>query len=437
MAKIIWASDFMLKSTSQARIARNLLPRIQERSDHDVVQYAVSGLDSTMPFPLNGVKIYGNSRQGGDLGVRDFPLVNQMESADFWLLDFDSWAVGTHLQQMDLRYVVHPSIDHDPVSRDWESVLSDATEIVPDSVFGERVLSNALGSESDADKLHEPIAPGVDTDIFSPTNGTTQGVPSVEEDTFAVGLFAYNQGTRVKPVRQLRAFEGFVAENDLRDEAMVYLFTANRGQGTYDLQTAVDRLDLGGCAQFVNRGIHRWGMNDQQLAQLYNTCDVMLNVTGGEGFSLPILHAFATETPVIASGYSSHPEVLSGEAAEIRHDDENVSEFVETERGWLVPVWDDEPTLGRDSWRRTFNVRHIEGALAHAYHNPDLRAEKGVAARDFAHGYSWDRITDAWITYFDGLEDRLFETDDSGIEWGKVSSEKGGVEALGGDRTDE
>lgn len=429
--KIVWASNSMLQPTGYGRIAREILPRIQNESDHEIVQYAVSGLTHSMPVPLNGVKVYGSSSQGGNLGVRDYPIVDQMENPDIWVLNFDAWILGQALQQMDFRYALYPPIDHDPIAANWGSMLENAMEVVPYCDFGERVLKDSLDADP---KVKEPIYHGVDVETYKPNDEVIkEQVLGVDGGTFTVGIFKNNQGTRWKPVRQLRAFKLFVQENDLEDEALLYLHSSIQGDNAFDLQTMIARLEMQNLVTLPNQGQFRFGVPDAQLNLLYNACDVVLNVSGGEGFGLPILESFATETPVIASGYSSMPELLSGDEGEIRHDDEGVDEFVETERGWLIPVWDTEPTRKKHSWRRTFKADHIKRALEIAYEHPELRNEKGEAARRWVSSYTWSNIASRWIDYFDALEDRMFEEDEMGIEWGKVGepgAEKGGVGAF-------
>jgi len=428
--KIVWASNAMIQPTGYGRIAREILPRIQNESDHEVVQYAVSGLTHTMPIPLNGVRVYGNSSQGGNLGVQDYPVVNQMENPDIWLLNFDAWTVGQALQQMDFRYALYPPVDHDPIGTNWMPVLDDATEIVPYCRFGERVINDVA---DDTEKVREPIYHGVDVQTYKPLDEATKSQTlGVDEDTFLVGLFKNNQGTRWKPVRQLRAFKLFVQENDLEDEVLLYLHSSIQGSNTFNLQAIINRLGMGDMVSLANQGQFRFGVPDQQLNRLYNACDVVMNVTSSEGFGLPLLEAFATETPVIASGFSSMPELVDSTEGEIKYDDVQTP-VVDADRGWLVAVWDKEPTREKHSWRRTFKADHIKRALERAYEQPEIREKKGAAARDWVSSYTWSNMATRWIDYFDALEDRLFEEDEMGIEWGKVGepgTEKGGVGAF-------
>lgn len=474
---VVWAGNFPLQPTGYARIAREIPPRIDQQSDHDVAHFAVSGMVNTMPTMINGLTTYGPSSQGGNLGAADFPMVDQMENADVWLLNFDAWTVSQYLEQMDLRYALYPPVDHDPIAANWMSPLDNSQEIVPYCNFGKRVVEAAL--DDDADKVQEPIYHGIDTDTFEPEDGMKEQVFGVSEDVFTIGIFKNNQSTRWAPFKQLGGVKLFIEEYDLWDDVLVYLHSPIQGSGAFDLSMIIDRLGLNDVVTQMTRGSNRWGMPDNQLSNMYNACDVVLNCTKGEGFGLPIFEAFATETPVIANGFSSMPELVDGREREITWASGNMGNgrspsksklmevegvgddlatritdtlepelgpgpgeitadnVVDAERGWLVPVWDREATLEKHSWRRTNRVEHIASALGVAYERPDDRAAKGESARKWVKQYTWDDVANQWIEYFDNLETRLFETDESGIEWGKVETEKGGVGALGGERSDD
>lgn len=469
--KLVWAGNFPAQPTGYARIAREIPPRINEQSDHDVVQFAVSGLVNSMPTPFNGLRTYGPSSQGGNLGAGDFPLVNQMENADFWLLNFDAWTVSQYLERMDLRYALYPPVDHDPIAANWMTPLNDSHEIVPYCNFGKRVIEAAL--DEDADKVKEPIYHGIDTDAFEPEDGMKEQAFGVSGDVFTIGIFKNNQSTRWAPFKQLGGIKLFVDKYNLWDDVLVYLHSPIQGSGAFDLNVIVDRLELGDIVTRPNRGLARWGVPDSQLATMYNACDVVLNCTKGEGFGLPIFEAFATGTPVIGNAFSSMPELIDGTDGEIQWAYSNMAtglpaskedlltvegvndelagrimedigkspspgaitaeHVIDAERGWLVPVWDREATLEKHSWRRTNRIEHIAAALGVAYEQPDARAKKGEAARDWVQQYTWDAVADQWIDYFDALEERTFREDEMGIEWSDIGSpgdERGGVGAF-------
>lgn len=430
MATIAWTSYFMHQPTGYGRVAREVLTRLQAESDHEILHVTTSGVHASSPFDLDGITVYGTKGGPGQVGIQDMQIVDQMADPDIWLWHFDAWEVGADLSNLGFEPVLYPPIDHEPLSQQWMPAVQAAREIVPFCQFGKRVLTDALAQAPD-DLIREPIYHGVDPESFKPANVSPQqeGM-AVDDDQFVVGIFKANQGTRWKPVRQLRAFKQFIDANGLHSEAMLYLHTNRASRKSFDLQRIISRLGLEGNVKLANPTRYRYGHSDEQLNRLYNACDVVLNATAGEGFGLPILEAMATETPVIVNGYSSMPELVLGEDGDIHY--EHVEEpFVRGDRGYVIPVWDMEPTLGKHSWRRTNRMEHIALALQHAYNNPNELAEMGAAGREFAVQYDWDTIAGQWDDYFTDLENRTASSSTSSIDWGQVDTGSGDVSGQG------
>lgn len=99
-------------------------------------------------------------------------------------------------------------------------------------------------------------------------------------------------------------------------------------------------------------------VSDAELSELYRRCAVFCYPSLGEGFGLPVLEAMSAGAAVITSDLSSLPEV-GGEAVE----------YV-------------QPT----------DVASIAGALERLLESPDRRARLGLAGRERAAGFSWDRM---------------------------------------------
>jgi len=256
--------------------------------------------------------------------------------------------------------------------------------------------------------IQESIYHGVDTKVFRPievtkTNAFGRDTP---ESTFMVGIFKNNRGTRWKPEIQLEGFRLFL--DQLRDKnAKLYIHCNKLPSASFDVAWVVKKFGLTGHVYLVNQGLYRYGLPEEDLNMMYNACDVILNAVAGEGFGLPILEAFACKKPVIAVGFSSMPELLSGIEGEIKREDHTV---LETERGWLVGTSNKEYTLGKQSARRVFKPEDIAEALMLAYENPKKRKEKGEAAYKWVQQYDWERIGDQWIEYLNGLEKRMKKT---------------------------
>lgn len=424
----------MGQPTGYGRIANEMIPRIASDTRHEIVHHAISGLNRVLPFTIKDVRVYGQSSLGGELGMYDVPEINRIEGVDLNMLNFDCWAVSQIIQQFDFPFVVYPPIDHDPLPKNWKDVLVKADWVVPYCKFGLKVLEQwvEIDDRVDHDLLYDYpdyIYHGVDTDTYKPDEDVTKKIFDVDEDVFVVMLAKNNQGTRWKPVRQLRAFKMFLEEVG-EDNAMMYLHSNIQGKNSFNLSYMIPRLGLGDNVKLVNQGQYRWGLPEKQLAALYSASDVLLNCTSGEGFGLPIIEAFSCETPVIGTGFSSMPELISGEEGEIKHE-EGEESFITEDRGILVPTWDVEPTLGKHSWRRTVRAEDIKEALLWAYENREDLKEMGVNARTWAEANcSWDVIAPQWFEFFDRYEDEFYREDDLGIQWKKLGNKdqiKGGV----------
>jgi len=403
--KIAWTANYHGQPTGYGVICKNVVPYIQNNSKHDMIEVAISGISRVLPDVWKGVTVYGGSNFGGKFGLGDWPTIQTLEQPDIWMLNFDAWATESYIPNMRLKYVIYPPIDHDPLPPVWEPVLRGAVDIVPYCAFGERVIRQGLG-------ITTPMSPyiphGVDTKVFRPMKVSKSEVFGREtpEDGFMIGIFKNNQGTRAKYEIQLegcRLFLNTVQDKDVR----IYIHAFATGGQAPDIRELVQRFYLTGHVYLVGPDRYRYGITDQEMAETYNACDVILNAVAGEGWGLPITEAFACGVPAIGLAYSSMPEILSGREGELKKADLVNSECYDVARGWLVPTSGSEFTLGKRSTRRVFTPDDVAGALIRAYENPEERRKKGEEARKWVQQLDWSLIGDRWIEYFNQLEKKI------------------------------
>ena len=370
-----------------------------------MVEFAISGLTRCHPFEWDKVKVYGGSGRGGNFNIGDWPVVQEQEKADIWLVNFDAWATGDLIPRTGIKYVLYAPVDHDPLPPPWLPSMKKAYEIVPYCKFGERVMREGLGL---AYPVQKPIYHGVDTSVFRPVKVTKTNAFGREtpEETFMVGIFKNNQGTRAKYEIQLEGFKMFLDQLKHKD-ARLYLHCNETGGSAFNVADLARKFDLSGYVYLVNQAMYRYGLSEEDLNMMYNACSVILNAVAGEGFGLPIIEAFACGKPVIATAFSSMPELLGGVEGEIEKKTWDQGECIETERGWLVPTSGTEFTLGKKSKRRVFRAEDVAAALMKAYEHPEKRKAMGENARQYVRQFDWKIIGDRWIDYFNGLEKRL------------------------------
>lgn len=440
--KILYTSNYQGMWTGYGNIAEELLKRLNRISKHEFVHFAVSGINNTAPFVEEGIKTYGRTNSGGSLGMYDLPVVIQNEDIDLVHMNFDVWAVADDFTRLVKGHggiskpvSIYAPVDHDPLPQSWLRVFEVVNKVVPYCKWAKQVILNAGLAE---DKLHKPIYHGVDTKTFKPIDVERDEMFN-EERKFVVMINKNNQGTRAALERMIRGFGIFVQDPKIeRDECLLYINSNIQGENSYDLNYVVSALNLDDCVKITNPNVQRYGLTLDQLVALYNASDIVLNTTRGEGFGLGIIEGMACGKPVIATGYSSMPELIADDPDEIM-EPEKIDKIVHGPRGILCPVHDVHMSLGKHSWRREVHANTIACALKYAYNNPEEIEEMGKNGREWVKQYDWDNQAKKFSQYFDDLEEELFREEESGrkdkekIMWKKLSGEDdvaGGVGAF-------
>ena len=403
--KIVWCSNYSGQPTGYGIICKNVVPYVQNNSKHQMIEFAISGINRVLPFTHDNVKTYGASNFGGKFGFGDWSTVNALENPDFWMLNFDAWAVGQSISNTGIKYGIYPPVDHDPLPPLWVDALRNAVDIVPYCQFGARVIREGLG-------MTAPISPyiphGVDTKTFKPMKVVKSEVfgQNTPQDAFMIGIFKNNQGTRAKYELQFEGIHSFI--DTVQDENIrVYVHANKNGESAPDIEELIRRFNLGGKVYMIAPIRYAYGISGEDLARTYNACDVVLNCVAGEGYGLPIIEAFACGVPVIGTAFSSMPELISGVEGEIKKEILTHGECYEVDRGWLVPTSGKEFTLGKRSERRVFSSDDIAAALIKAYENPERLRKMGERAHQWVQQLDWDLVGDRWIDYFDEMEKKL------------------------------
>jgi glycosyltransferase involved in cell wall biosynthesis len=171
---------------------------------------------------------------------------------------------------------------------------------------------------------------------------------------------------------------------------MLYLHTSTGMMGEHggvNLMEFCEYLGIADCVAFADQHDYLIGYPEARLVDLYRGMDVLMNVSLGEGFGIPILEAQACGTPVIVGDWTSMGELCFG--------------------GWAIPkseaqrIW--TPIA---AWQWSVNPAAVADALGMAYRaNLDskrLSARRGMAA------YDADRVTrEIWKPVLEGIERRI------------------------------
>jgi glycosyltransferase involved in cell wall biosynthesis len=192
-------------------------------------------------------------------------------------------------------------------------------------------------------------------------------------------------------------YENIAAFRELKrkhPDALLFLQTM-AGEGARDACDLPDYcktigLNLGKdvlfCDQYVNAVT---GFPDKYMVDLYNSFDVFLSVSRGEGFGIPILEAQSCGLPVIVGDWTAMPEVFFA--------------------GWKVDKKDTTPEFirGANTYMFIPHVGAIYERLEAAYNmcgNPDYAKR----AREGAEKFDVRKITEKyWKPALESIAERI------------------------------
>jgi glycosyltransferase involved in cell wall biosynthesis len=174
------------------------------------------------------------------------------------------------------------------------------------SPHGQRQLEKA-GIESTY------IPHSVDTKVMKPTQTVFDGIPTrdylgVPKDAFLVSIVAANKANglvhRKALAEQLMAFAIFKREYP---DAYLYIHSEpSNAFGGFNIPQLLRGVGLDNESVIIlDQNINRVGYPSEYLAAIYTASDVMLQVTYGEGFGVPVVEAQACGTRVITSNWAA------------------------------------------------------------------------------------------------------------------------------------
>lgn len=207
-------------------------------------------------------------------------------------------------------------VDHLPTPPDVLKFFhwSHATPIAM-SRFGERLLHQAGLAPT-----YIPLA--VDTSVYKPTPSiysesqgrdvTARELFGLPHDAFVVGMVAMNKGWARDRKGFNEAFRAFGRFWQTHQNAVLFVHSEQYGatDGFNLVELAVHCGIPEHALVWTNQYAYRLGLPPEGMAAAYTAMDVMLAPSHGEGFCVPLIEAQACGTPVIASDFTSQPELV-------------------------------------------------------------------------------------------------------------------------------
>jgi glycosyltransferase involved in cell wall biosynthesis len=340
------------------------------------------------PIDWNGIPIYGGS--GGHPFGQDIMRAHAENfHADIIISNMDAWVVEPKLM-FEKKWIAWFPVDSDPCP---PLVIEKVKQAFHRIVWTEHAKKSVDAAGLDYDY----IPYGVDLDIFAPGDKiaakTTANFPL---DKFIVGMVAMNKGypPRKAFYQNIEAFKKF---HDKHPDSLLYIHTldGSRPNGeAIDLVGYCKSLDLkmSEDVRFADQYSYAIGYPEQAMNTLYNSMDVHLLVSMGEGFGMPQLEAQACGVPVICGDWTAMSELCFS--------------------GWKVDKKDaDRLWTLQNSYQYTPRVDAIVDKLEAAY---QMRGNTDYSKRARAGAQKYDInkiIQNNWIPTLKKIEEKLKNVD--------------------------
>ena len=152
----------------------------------------------------------------------------------------------------------------------------------------------------------------VDTAVYKPKDkDECREFLGIPKDCFLVGLVMANKGDRKQYPLQLSAIKKFQDDHPDIDVRAYIHSEPTSNMGGWDLRALVEMIGLKGKVFSSNQ--YRTSVlpiDQDTMATIMNSFDVLMNCSAGEGFGIPIVEAQACGVPVIAQGVTAMPELV-------------------------------------------------------------------------------------------------------------------------------
>lgn len=376
MSNAPWAN------TGYGSQTRTFAPRLKALG-HEVIITAFYGLEGGI-LNWDGIPVYPKGRH---------PVANDVAAAhtrhaggNVLITLYDAWVYEPDMLQLHgVRWIPWFPVDMEPMPPPIERKVRKAYRRLVYSRFGERMVNDA-----GMDCTYVPH--GIDTAVFKPLDRDEMRQRLNFPDTFIVGMVAANKGW---PSRKAfpEAIEAFARFNRKHPDSILYLHTVRGEFGEAETVNLPELCQMHGLE--VGKNVHfpdqyqlLIGYPDEYMNGLYNSFDVLLSPSLGEGFGLPIVEAQAAGCPVIVGDWTAMSELCLS--------------------GWKIPKECATPlyTLGA-AYQFIPHVGAIVDALEQAYRS--TQTTRDTAAKR-ARIYDADRVTEKyWKPALQEIEEAIGE----------------------------
>lgn len=386
--RTLWVSNAPWTPTGYGNQTKLFTPRIKALG-HEVAILAYWGLQGGTIVGEAGIPIFppGYMPYGQDV-IAPHAAAFQ---ADIAISLMDAWVIEPEMIR-GVKWCPWFPVDSEPLPSKIARVVQQAHRRIVYSRFAEQMVR-----EADMDCYYVPH--GVDTKAFAPfERKLARGVTGLPQDAFVVGMVAANKGV---PSRKAfyQHLDAFKLLKDKHSDAVMYIHTESGVHAGGQALNLVEYMEFIGLRPNVDVLLppqyeYVFGaFSDQHMNALYNSFDVHVLASMGEGFGLPTLEAQAAGCPVIVGDWTASSEFCFA--------------------GWKVPKSEAERWFwpGFTAYQYLVHPEALAECMEAAYQAKGDEALR-ERARSGALAYDADLITETyWKPVLADIEASLAETD--------------------------
>lgn len=322
--------------------------------------------------------------------------------ADILLTLYDTWVMNLDNPHMEgVPFVPWFPVDHEPMP-------AGVAKKIERAMYGIAYSQSGVKAAKERGLEVGYVPHGTDTEIYKPKmRQLSRKQIGLPQDCFIAAIVAMNKGLPPRKAwpQQMQAFAEFHAKHP---DSKLYMHTLMTPEtGGYNLWDLVKTLGLEDAVIVPEQFQYIVGYPPSFVAEIYNSADVLMMATSGEGFGLPIIEAQACGTPVIAGGWTAMEELVYA--------------------GWTIDRSEAVPNITQLSAKQYIpSVDAIVDRLEQAYDMANADREKlRVTAREaMLENYDADLILEKyWKPELAIVEERLADYKKTSIPVSKGKAE--------------